>query len=82
MQLLIIKWKITLGKDKLKRFAETATFPNFLQPDLEDIKEGYYLKGRWGTDFLRIPSPSRWNLDVEKGSIQLDLQNFIRKRIL
>lgn len=64
---------ITLGKDKLKRFAETATFANFLQPDMEDIKEGYYLKGNWGSDFFEDTHPITLELGCGKGEYTVGL---------
>lgn len=41
-----------MGKNKLTKFAETYTFPNFVQPTREEvISQGFSLKGNWHTFF-------------------------------
>ena len=62
-----------MGKDKLKRFAETATFSNFLQPDLDDIIDDYYLKGKWGSDFFENDHPIILELGCGKGEYTVGL---------
>ncbi|RMG82213.1 MAG: tRNA (guanosine(46)-N7)-methyltransferase TrmB [Bacteroidetes bacterium] len=40
------------AKNKLQKFAEMATFPNAIQPALEEIKEkDFRLKGKWHEEF-------------------------------
>jgi len=41
-----------MGKDKLRRFAEMATFKNVFEPRLEEsLNKDYKLKGLWGQEF-------------------------------
>lgn len=62
-----------MGKDKLKRFAETATFANFLQPDMDEIESGYYLKGKWGEEFFENDNPISLELGCGKGEYTVSL---------
>lgn len=39
------------SKNKLKRFKENEGFKNVIQPDREEIKNGFYLKGNWAEHF-------------------------------
>ncbi|NNE77641.1 MAG: tRNA (guanosine(46)-N7)-methyltransferase TrmB [Pricia sp.] len=39
------------SKNKLKRFKENETFKNVIQPKREEIKKGFYLKGKWREHF-------------------------------
>ena len=40
-----------MGKDKLKRFAEIATFDNVFQPSVNNFKPSIDLKGKWNAVF-------------------------------
>ena len=40
-----------MGKDKLKRFAEIATFNNVFQPSVNNFKPSIDLKGKWNAVF-------------------------------
>jgi tRNA (guanine-N7-)-methyltransferase len=43
-----------VGKDKHKRFAENATFPNLIQPTFEEVfNRDYSLKGKWSSDIFQ-----------------------------
>lgn len=47
-----------MGKDKLKRFAEVAEFPNVLEPTWDDAYNNEYpLKGKWAKDFFKNDNP-------------------------
>lgn len=47
-----------MGKDKLKRFAEVAEFPNVLEPTWDDAYNNEYpLKGKWAKDFFKNSNP-------------------------
>ena len=47
-----------MGKDKLKRFAEIATFEHVLEPTWDDAISGdFQLKGKWASDFFKNDHP-------------------------
>ena len=56
-----------MGKDKLKRFAETKTFINFLQPTIDEVQNDYYLKGKWVQNFFKNSNPIILELGCGKG---------------
>lgn len=62
-----------MGKDKLKRFAETATFKNFVQPPAYYFTEDFYLKGKWNTDFFGNKNPIYLELGCGKGEYTVGL---------
>ncbi|HET8735527.1 MAG TPA: tRNA (guanosine(46)-N7)-methyltransferase TrmB [Pricia sp.] len=39
------------SKNKLKRFQENKQFENVIQPDREDVKGGFSLRGNWASHF-------------------------------
>lgn len=39
------------SKNKLKRFKENEQFKNVVQPDRNEVKEGFSLKGNWASHF-------------------------------
>jgi len=62
-----------LGRTKLERFAENFTFHNFFQPTYEEIKDGFYLKGRWSKDFFGNNNPIILELGCGKGEYTVGL---------
>jgi len=63
-----------VGKNKLERFAEMATFTNVVQPSLDEIKDkDYPLKGNWSTDFFKNNKPIVLELGCGKGEYTLGL---------
>lgn len=62
-----------MGKNKLARFAENLTFDNFFQPNYEDIKNGFVLKGKWRTDFFKNNNPIILELGCGKGEYSVGL---------
>jgi len=43
-----------VSKNKLEKFAENATFPNFFQPSqVEVVENDFALKGKWGSSFFK-----------------------------
>ncbi|RFZ83014.1 tRNA (guanosine(46)-N7)-methyltransferase TrmB [Mucilaginibacter terrenus] len=57
-----------MGKDKLRRFAEIATFNNVLQLD-----EGKPLKGNWAQEFFKNTNPVVLELACGKGEYTVNL---------
>ncbi len=56
-----------MGKDKLRRFAENETFANMFQMKYEDVKDGFYLKGKWREVFFKNDNPLVLELGCGKG---------------
>ena len=57
-----------MGKGKLERFAENATFAHLLQPPHEDLKqERFALKGKWNAEFFHREAPLVLELGCGKG---------------
>jgi len=57
-----------VGKDKLRRFAEVATFSNVVQLDA-----GIPYKGKWASDFFRNNNPVVLELACGKGEYTVNL---------
>lgn len=57
-----------MGKDKLKRFAEVATFSNVLQ-----LEAGKDMKGKWSRDFFKNDNPIVLELACGKGEYSVNL---------
>jgi len=67
-----------VGKDKLRRFAEVATFSNVLQLDA-----GKELKGQWGRGFFKNDNPVVLELACGKGEYSVNLARmFPRKNLI
>ena len=47
-----------MGKGKLERFAQNATFEHVVQPTFAElINTGFPLKGKWNSDFFHREAP-------------------------
>jgi len=57
-----------VGKDKLRRFAEVATFDNVLQ-----LEEGAAFKGQWAAGFFKNNNPVVLELACGKGEYAVNL---------
>lgn len=63
-----------MGKKKLRRFAENATFENMFQRGYEELIEGgFELKGRWREDFFQNSNPIVLELACGKGEYTVEL---------
>ncbi len=62
-----------MGKDKLKRFAEVATFENVLEPTLEELQRDFKLKGRWRETFFQNKEAITLELGCGKGEYTVEL---------
>ena len=56
-----------MGKDKLKRFAEIETFQNVIQPSMEEVLNGFNLKGNWHKEHFKNENPIVLELGCGKG---------------
>lgn len=61
------------SKKKLQKFAENLTFPNLFQPEYEEVKEGFFLKGKWKADFFKNDNPIVLELGCGKGEYSVGL---------
>lgn len=57
-----------MGKDKLRRFAEVATFSNVVQ-----LEAGQPFKGKWAKDFFKNDNPVVLELACGKGEYTVNL---------
>ena len=47
-----------MGKNKIRRFAENATFAHVVQPTFEELRAGGLAqRGRWNSDFFKREAP-------------------------
>lgn len=66
-----------MGKGKLERFAENATFAHVIQPPHAELaQERFALKGRWNSDFFRREAPLVLELGCGKGEYTTGLAQF------
>ena len=72
-----------MGKNKLTKFAETYTFPNFVQPAREEVlSSGFNLKGRWHT-FFKNKHPIVLELGCGRGEYTIGMANmFVDKNFI
>ena len=63
-----------MGKDKLRKFAEMATFPNVIQPQLQEVlNSDYFLKGKWNSEIFKNSNPIVLELGCGKGEYSVGL---------
>jgi tRNA (guanine-N7-)-methyltransferase len=60
-------------KRKLQRFAEVATFANFFQPPLEEVIQGFRMRGKWAQDYFHNYNPVFLELGCGKGEYAVGL---------
>jgi tRNA (guanine-N7-)-methyltransferase len=60
-------------KNKLRKFAENLTFPNLFQPSIEEVREGFMLKGKWNRNFFNNDHPIVLELGCGKGEYTIAL---------
>ncbi|MDG1006039.1 MAG: tRNA (guanosine(46)-N7)-methyltransferase TrmB [Schleiferiaceae bacterium] len=52
-----------MGKDKLRKFKAIDGYKHVLQPSVDEVREGFHMRGKWNTDFF----PSNQPLVLELG---------------
>jgi len=63
-----------VGKNKLKKFAELATFNNVIEADFDDIfRKDFFRKGNWNRDFFKNNNPIVLELGCGKGEYTVGL---------
>ncbi len=63
-----------MGRNKLDKFAENLTFPNFIQLPYEEISiNEAAIKGKWHADFFKNQNPIVLELGCGKGEYTIEL---------
>ena len=62
-----------MAKNKLRKFAEINTFSHVIQPPIEELKKGFYLKGKWKESFFKNNNPLVLELACGKGEYSIEL---------
>lgn len=60
-----------MGKNKLKKYAETQQYENILQPARQKLFDGYELRGRWHEEVFGNNRPIVLELGAGKGEYSL-----------
>tara|TARA_B100001758_G_C18179118_1_gene488497 strand:- start:22 stop:693 length:672 start_codon:yes stop_codon:yes gene_type:complete len=72
-----------LAKNKLKKFAQMESYPHVIQPDLEVLKKGFFLKGKWKEKFFKNKNPLVLELGCGMGEYSVGLaEKFPNKNFL
>ena len=64
-----------MAKNKLKKFAQMKEYPHVIQPTLNELKEGFCLKGKWRKDFFKNDNPLVLELGCGMGEYSVGLAN-------
>lgn len=67
------------GKGKLARFAENETFRNVFQPTVDELNQGYRLKGKWNEKYFENEGKISLELGCGKGEYSLGLSQLYTK---
>jgi len=63
-----------MGRNKLEKFAENKTFPNFFDVDYQSIKNAdFQLKGNWKKEFFKNNNPIVLELGCGRGEYTIGL---------
>ena len=60
-------------KNKLKHFADNLTYKNMFQPDWEELKDEYYMRGKWDSEFFKNGNPITLEVGCGKGEYTVGL---------
>ena len=69
-----------MTKRKLQHFAETAAFENFIQVSFEELKKGFYLKGKWNKNYFQNDNPIILELGCGKGEYTVGLAAMMKDK--
>ena len=62
-----------MSKNKLNRFAQIKKYPHVHEPQLQELQQGYILKGKWNKDFFKNNNPLVLELGCGKGEYSVGL---------
>jgi tRNA (guanine-N7-)-methyltransferase len=63
-----------MGKNKLRRFAENATFEHVVQPSFTELmRDGLALRGRWNAELFKCEAPIVLELGCGRGEYTVGL---------
>ncbi len=62
-----------MAKRKLSQYDDLATFENVIQPNLDELKEDYSLKGKWAKEYFNNDYPIILELGCGKGEYTVSL---------
>ena len=68
-----VTFAASMGKDKLRRFAENENFPNLIQPNFEYPPADHELKGKWHQNFFKNDHPIIVELGCGRGEYAVNL---------
>lgn len=70
-----------MGKNKLKKFAEMATFKNVIQPKTEEVfRVDHPMKGNWHAQFFKNDKPIVLELGCGKGEYTVGLASRFQEK--
>jgi tRNA (guanine-N7-)-methyltransferase len=62
-----------MGRSKLQRFEENKTLENLFQPSYDEVKSGFFLKGKWRSLYFKNNNPIVLELGCGKGEYTVAL---------
>ena len=62
-----------MAKNKLKKFAQLEDYPHVVQPLLDDLQNGFTLKGKWNKEFFKNDNPLVLELGCGMGEYSVGL---------
>jgi len=62
-----------LAKNKLRKFGQMKDYPHVEEPTLEEMKEGFHLKGKWKKEFFKNDNPLVLELGCGMGEYSVGL---------
>jgi len=69
-----------LAKRKLSQYDDLATFENVIQPNLDELKEDYSLKGKWAKEYFNNDHPIILELGCGKGEYTISLAKHLGRK--
>ena len=62
-----------MAKNKLRKFGQMKDYPHVEEPTLEEMKEGFHLKGKWKKEFFKNDNPLVLELGCGMGEYSVGL---------